>query len=226
LVVRRKEVSDPIEPVEGGLKPAATKEDVHLRHVPSDLAQRLNYLASTRAHQAPRRLPELRAMESKPHVWTFVLRTTDVDHAGSFAEKLGDKLEGLLDDSAFSGVRISLREIAINAVLHGNLGITHQDNELGSGALKALIEARRQERRHLVVTIEERRTEDEISWIIRDQGEGFEEKEVPDPVAPQNILKSHGRGLLMARAYFDEVKIEKNMGTQVTLIKRLPKKDG
>jgi serine/threonine-protein kinase RsbW len=63
---------------------------------------------------------------------------------------------------------------------------------------------------------------EELIVIVADQGEGFVPDEVPDPLAPENLLKQSGRGIFLMRAFMDEVRFRKlNPGTEITLIKRL-----
>ena len=40
---------------------------------------------------------------------------------------------------------------------------------------------------------------------FKDQGEGFNPKEVPDPTAPENILKDSGRGLHIMNTFLDSL---------------------
>ena len=57
---------------------------------------------------------------------------------------------------------------------------------------------------------------------IRDEGKGLNPEEVPDPLAPDNLLKQSGRGIFLIRAFMDEVKFRNmNPGTEVTLIKHV-----
>lgn len=57
---------------------------------------------------------------------------------------------------------------------------------------------------------------------MRDEGKGLDPEEIPDPLAPENLLKQSGRGIFLIRAFMDEVRF-RNMepGTEVTLIKKL-----
>jgi len=57
---------------------------------------------------------------------------------------------------------------------------------------------------------------------IRDEGKGLNPEEVPDPLAPDNLLKQSGRGIFLIRAFMDEVKFRNmNPGSEVTLIKHV-----
>jgi serine/threonine-protein kinase RsbW len=40
---------------------------------------------------------------------------------------------------------------------------------------------------------------------IKDQGKGFDYNNLPDPTAPENILKENGRGIFLMRNLSDEV---------------------
>ena len=63
---------------------------------------------------------------------------------------------------------------------------------------------------------------DILTVTIRDEGKGLQNDDIPDPLAPENLLKQSGRGIFLIRAFMDEVRF-RNMepGTEITLIKRL-----
>jgi serine/threonine-protein kinase RsbW len=88
----------------------------------------------------------------------------------------------------------------INAILHGN---AYDPNKRVNLTFE-------QNGREMIVT-------------ISDEGHGFIPEEVPDPLAPENLLKQSGRGIFLMRAFMDEVRFRKlEPGTEITLIKRLP----
>jgi serine/threonine-protein kinase RsbW len=62
-----------------------------------------------------------------------------------------------------------------------------------------------------------------LTVVTTDEGEGFEVMELPDPLAEENLLRQSGRGMLLIRAFMDEVRIEpvSPSGTQVTMTKNL-----
>jgi serine/threonine-protein kinase RsbW len=82
-------------------------------------------------------------------------------------------------------VEIALREAVANAIIHGN----HEDR-----------------RKHVHVTC--RCEPDEVSIAVKDEGEGFEIDNVPDPTAPENIGSAHGRGIYVMKALMDEIRFE------------------
>jgi serine/threonine-protein kinase RsbW len=86
-----------------------------------------------------------------------------------------------------SDVEIALREALANAIIHGN----HEDP-----------------RKHVHVTC--RCQPDEVSIAVKDEGQGFDINEVPDPTGPENIGSVHGRGIYLMKALMDEVRFEED----------------
>ncbi len=55
---------------------------------------------------------------------------------------------------------------------------------------------------------------------MQDEGAGFNENEVANPLEPENLLKESGRGIFIVRALMDQVDfIRSANGTQVRLVK-------
>ena len=109
-----------------------------------------------------------------------------------------------LDDDAVHWVGVAIRESVINAIKHGN----RQDQAkhvfvdfetAGNGAT-----------RHLVIR-------------VRDQGEGFDPEEIADPLAPENLLKSSGRGIFLIRSFMDDVQLQRapQGGMEMRMINRV-----
>jgi serine/threonine-protein kinase RsbW len=84
-----------------------------------------------------------------------------------------------------SDVEIALREAMANAIIHGN----HED-------------------RRKYVHVACRCEPGEVSIAVKDEGNGFDINNVPDPTAPENIGSVHGRGIHLMRALMDEVRFE------------------
>lgn len=108
--------------------------------------------------------------------------------------------EAGMDEETRDGISMAVRECLVNAVVHGN-------------------RYNRNKTVHVGVTVEDAR----FTIKIRDQGEGFERTDVPDPLHEENILRHSGRGLFLMEAYMDELKVQKldPSGTEVTLVKIL-----
>ena len=89
---------------------------------------------------------------------------------------------------------------SVNAVLHGN---AYDANK----TVKASFET----------------TPEALTIHISDQGPGLDPDTIPDPLAPENILRGSGRGIFLIRAFMDEVKFRQlHPGTELTLIKHRP----
>jgi serine/threonine-protein kinase RsbW len=64
---------------------------------------------------------------------------------------------------------------------------------------------------------------DKLVVSIRDEGEGFEPEALADPLAPENLLKSSGRGIFFMRSFMDDVQLSRipEGGMEVRMVKRL-----
>jgi serine/threonine-protein kinase RsbW len=68
------------------------------------------------------------------------------------------------------------------------------------------------------ITVRYQVTADRIEIEVCDEGPGFEPCRVPDPTRPEYIDRPHGRGIMLMRAYLDEVVYSMN-GNSVRLVK-------
>jgi len=121
-----------------------------------------------------------------------------VEQAEAVAEQQALRA-GIPEDDRYQ-ISMAVREATVNAVMHGN----------------AYDPAK-----HVVVSFEN----DGSSLIIRitDQGAGVDFEHLPDPLAPENILRGSGRGIFLMRSFMDDVQFRKlESGTELTLIKHLP----
>ena len=109
-----------------------------------------------------------------------------------------------LDDDAAHWVSVAIRESVINAIKHGN---------------------RNDSSKHVFVEFETARPLDvaELTIRVRDQGEGFDPGMLADPLAPENLLKSSGRGIFLIRNFMDDVQLERapEGGMEVRMLKRV-----
>jgi anti-sigma regulatory factor (Ser/Thr protein kinase) len=60
---------------------------------------------------------------------------------------------------------------------------------------------------------------EEARFTIEDEGEGFDVNSIPDPLDPENLFKTSGRGVLFIYNIMDEVKYNER-GNRLTMIKR------
>lgn len=111
------------------------------------------------------------------------------------ADQLAAKI-GFEEDERHK-ITMSVREAAVNAVLHGN----------------AYDPAKK-----IIVSYET--TPDTLAITITDEGKGLSEQDIPDPLAEENLLKTSGRGIFLIRSFMDEVRIrDLQPGTEITLVK-------
>ena len=61
--------------------------------------------------------------------------------------------------------------------------------------------------------------DDCVTISITDEGPGFRPQDVPDPRLDENVDKPCGRGIMLIRAYMDEVRYN-DVGNQVRMVKR------
>ena len=124
-----------------------------------------------------------------------------VDNAEELAVGVAQRA-GFNEDDLMK-IGMAVRESMVNAVVHGNR----------YNANKKV--------RFSVMNKAER-----FTVRIADQGEGFEYEEVPDPLAPENLMRTSGRGLFLIRSFMDEVRIQRLEpgGTEITLVKYVESK--
>ena len=119
-----------------------------------------------------------------------------VDAAELIVERLA-QLSGFDADQVYQ-IGMGVRETMVNAICHGN--------RLGSAK---------------TVSFEASIDESAMQVIIRDEGTGFDPSEVDDPLKGEHLLRGSGRGLLIMKAFFDEVEVSPGPGpgTNVRLVK-------
>ena len=99
-------------------------------------------------------------------------------------------------------VILGLTELMINAVEHGNLGITYEDksmlNDNGSWMDEVLRRLTLPEYSERYVTVGFERNERHITFTISDQGDGFDWEKYIE-ISPERAFDTHGRGIAMAK---------------------------
>jgi len=117
------------------------------------------------------------------------------DHLGQMAG---------LDEDAVHWVGVAVRESVINAIKHGN----REDRAKLVTVEFALVPAGRPT---------------ELVVRVVDEGAGFDPAGVADPLAPENVLKSSGRGIFFMRSFMDDVTLQRapEGGMEVRMVKKL-----
>ena len=142
----------------------------------------------------------------KPHNGhTIRLELPSVFEMIDLAQAVTDQLARVigLDEDAQHWVGVAVRESVVNAIKHGN----HFD------PAKIVV---------LEFTTRPARQPSELSILVRDQGEGFDPAGLPDPLAPENLLRESGRGIFFMRRFMDDVQIRRadSGGMEVVMVKR------
>lgn len=109
-----------------------------------------------------------------------------------------------MDDDAAHWISVAIRESVINAIKHGNRNDASKrvfvefETEIAAG-------------------------HPELSIRVRDEGDGFDPEMVADPLAPENMLKSSGRGIFLIRNFMDQVKLQRapEGGMEIRMVKRV-----
>jgi CheY-like chemotaxis protein len=171
-----------------------------------------------------------RADLSQRHILACLTQTEsryELDNdLGSIAPLIG-QLEAnlnrmqLCDETGLIRVAVALREALVNAIYHGNLDLTSQLLEADEARFAELAAQRPREDPfvHRRVSLLARETRSEVTYIIRDEGQGFDPSTLPDPTLPQNLDRRTGRGLFLIRTFMDEVR-HNDVGNEITMIKR------
>ena len=135
----------------------------------------------------------------RPGRRSFTLSSTmeSVTEVEAAADRLAEEA-GVDEDNRFH-IAMAVREAAVNAVLHGN----EYDPS-----------------KKIAVSLEN--TGSALIFTIADQGRGVDPETLPDPLAPENLLRGTGRGIFLMRSFMDEVHFRQlHPGTELTLVKRL-----
>lgn len=112
----------------------------------------------------------------------------------TIVEKFIDDLKNELNigDDVYGNILISLTEAANNAMIHGN-----KCNENKEVTIDYELDGRGKN----------------LTFIIKDQGPGFDYNNLPDPTAPENLERTHGRGVFLMMQLADMVVFSDNGAT-------------
>lgn len=110
-----------------------------------------------------------------------------------------------VDEDGSHWIGMAVREAVANAIKHGN---------------------RLDVRKKVHATFELQGLDLEIT--ISDEGEGFDPEKVSDPLNPQNLMKTSGRGIFYMKTFMDEVhySFRQAGGTSLVMTKNLSKGTG
>lgn len=92
-----------------------------------------------------------------------------------------------LDDDIYGNIMIAVTEAVNNAIKHGNSNDKSKNVFLNLSLKDSLIQ-----------------------FIIKDEGDGFDYENLPDPTSPENLAKVGGRGIFLMKNLSDEVSFKEN----------------
>ena len=121
------------------------------------------------------------AMTEQRVSYTLDSTLETVDSAENKATRIATDL-GFGEDEVLQ-ISMAVREGAVNAVLHGNAYASDKK-----------------------VTLQFEHTAKELVITIRDQGKGMDLSKIPNPLAPENLLKTSGRAIFLMRSFMDGLK--------------------
>ncbi len=130
---------------------------------------------------------------------------------------------GLCDEMECTRVGVALQEALTNALFHGNLEISSRLREVDDRVFFELAAKRRTEfpYSHRYIEVDCWASREEGTFVVRDEGPGFDTRQLPDPTNPANLVKPSGRGVMLMRSFMDEV-IYNSKGNEVLMRKRRP----
>jgi len=100
-----------------------------------------------------------------------------------------------LSESIRNNIELAVAEAAANSILHGNKNDPTKN-----------------------VTVKINIARSSIVMSFKDEGEGFQPSEVPNPTIPENILKGSGRGLHIMNSLVDDINYHfSDSGTELIL---------
>lgn len=94
--------------------------------------------------------------------------------------------EANVNEDLYGNVLIAVTEGVNNAIHHGNKSNPEKNVEINI----------------------EVNSENQLVFMIKDEGDGFEPDALPDPTDPANIEKPHGRGVFLMQQLSDEIEFE------------------
>ncbi len=103
----------------------------------------------------------------------------------SFIDNAKDAFE--INDDIYGNIMVAVTESVNNAIIHGN----KLDKQK-------------------IVVLELEQTDNQLDFIVSDQGNGFDYQHLPDPTSEENLEKPGGRGLFLVKHLCDEVKFLNN----------------
>ncbi|GIV26851.1 MAG: anti-sigma factor [Bacteroidia bacterium] len=130
--------------------------------------------------------------------YQFILPSTieGIAEVEKIVQEICEKFD--IPEDLFGNILIALTEAVNNAIYHGNKSAPNKK-----------------------VTIEFYHNQNQLSFTITDEGNGFDYQNLPDPTLPENITKIGGRGIFIIHQLADHVQF-KNNGRTIEITFKIP----
>ena len=141
-------------------------------------------------------------------------------------ENLSAEVKKYIPNNEMDLFAAALYEVIMNAIEHGNLNILYETKKnwlkknIYHKKLKELLKTEKAKTTHVEITLQIE--DDNIIIAVKDQGLGFKPKQEAKKINNDGFARESGRGIMMIKSYFDEVKFNKK-GNVITLIKLIKK---
>jgi anti-sigma regulatory factor (Ser/Thr protein kinase) len=136
---------------------------------------------------------------------------------------------GVCDEERGLKLELALHEALTNSVIHGNLEVSSQLKERGDDSFALALAERGGDPAYnsRTVSIGVEYDGGRCRWTLTDEGPGFDVEEVLRRLEPtdENLSAPSGRGILMMRAFLDDVRYEDGGRRVVLTMDRASKKD-
>ena len=100
------------------------------------------------------------------------------------------------------GMRLALEEAIVNAIRHGNKFSSEKS-----------------------VVVSFQLTDDQVTVIVEDEGEGFNPDDVPDPTDDDNLDKPSGRGIMLMQSFLSNVEYLGRGNKVLMELRKVPDED-
>jgi anti-sigma regulatory factor (Ser/Thr protein kinase) len=138
-----------------------------------------------------------------------ILIGNDVSDVWGSVNQILFNVTSAVDASTIEGMSIGLYELIVNAIEHGNLEITYEEKSsaLQSGTYRQVLDKRKEiaDAAGRQVSIRCNYSPTSMMVEIADQGSGFDLDSLPDMHDPEALMSDHGRGILLATLFYDQV---------------------
>ncbi|ASJ21198.1 ATP-binding protein [Brachyspira hampsonii] len=141
-------------------------------------------------------------------------------------ENLSAEVKKYIPNNEIELFAAALYEVIMNAIEHGNLNILYETKKswlkknVYHKKLKELLKTDKAKSTHVEITLQIE--DDNIIISVKDQGLGFKPKQEAKKINNDGFARESGRGIMMIKSYFDEVKFNKK-GNVITLMKIIKK---